>query len=283
MYHYVYKLEHIETGEFYIGSRSSQKHPTLDNYLGSMRTWNPDKTKLKKIILKEDFIDRESAISFESQEISNNIKNFLNRNYHIPYVGFHTVGTVTVKDKNGDIFQVSLDDQRYLSGELVGITKGIAIVKDKNGNTFHVSTEDPRYLSGDLVGSTKGMLPVRDKNNNILHVSLNDQRYLSGELSHISKGLVSVKDENGNTSQVPTDDHRYLNGELKPIWFGRKHTQESKNRMSESSKGKGLKEENSQFGTCWITLNGVNKKIKKEEINNYLEIGWVKGRVIKNI
>jgi hypothetical protein len=43
---------------------------------------------------------------------------------------------------------VPKNDSRYLSGELVGATKGLATVKDKNGNTFKVSITDPRYLSG---------------------------------------------------------------------------------------------------------------------------------------
>jgi hypothetical protein len=45
--------------------------------------------------------------------------------------------------------------------------------------------------------------------------------------------------------------------------------------------GQGIGEENSQFGTCWITKNGKNKKIKKDDFNSYKFIGWVKGRKIK--
>jgi hypothetical protein len=251
MYHYVYKLEHAETGEFYIGSRSSKKHPTIDSYLGSMKVWKPNKTKLKKTILKDDFLDRNSAILFESEEISKNIKNNLNRNYHIPQIGFHTQGTITIKDNNDNIFQVSMDDPRYLSGELVGSTKGMIPVKDKNGNTLQVSINDPRYLSGELVSVSKNMIPVRDKNGNTLQVSINDPRYLSGE--------------------------------LKVIWFGRKHTKEAKNKMSISSKGQGIGESNSQYGTCWITLNGENKKIKKDDLNDYLKNGWFKGRILKKL
>jgi hypothetical protein len=48
--------------------------------------------------------------------------------------------------------------------------------------------------------------------------------------------------------------------------------------MSETSKGMGVGKENSQYGTCWITKNGTNKKIKKEEIDKWYKIGWVKGR-----
>jgi hypothetical protein len=61
-------------------------------------------------------------------------------------------------------------------------------------------------------------------------------------------------------------------------FFGKKHSDETKIKMSESSKGTGVGKTNSQYGTCWITKEKTNKKIKKEELNSYLEKGWVKGR-----
>jgi len=60
-------------------------------------------------------------------------------------------------------------------------------------------------------------------------------------------------------------------------WTGRKHTIETKKLMSESHIGKHIGSKNSQYGTCWITKDGKNKKIKKEEINKYLNKGWFKG------
>jgi hypothetical protein len=70
-------------------------------------------------------------------------------------------------------------------------------------------------------------------------------------------------------------------GKIKYNTFtGRKHTQETKDLMgkirSEQSKGEG----NSQYGTCWIIKDGVNKKIKKENLDDYLNNGWSKGRKI---
>lgn len=59
---------------------------------------------------------------------------------------------------------------------------------------------------------------------------------------------------------------------------GKNHSDQTKQKMSESSKGKGIGEANSQYGTCWITKGGINKKIKKEELETYLNEGWVKGR-----
>lgn len=59
--------------------------------------------------------------------------------------------------------------------------------------------------------------------------------------------------------------------------LNKKLSEETKKKMSESSKGMGMGENNSQFGTCWITNGIINKKINKfENIPN----GWYKGRII---
>lgn len=51
------------------------------------------------------------------------------------------------------------------------------------------------------------------------------------------------------------------------------------NRKELSNREKGLGNQNSQFGTCWITDGNVNKKVKKEIL--IIESGWVLGRTIK--
>jgi group I intron endonuclease len=56
---------------------------------------------------------------------------------------------------------------------------------------------------------------------------------------------------------------------------GKKHVESTKRKMSDSKKGKGVGESNSQFGTCWITNGVENKKIKKTED---LPKGWEFGR-----
>lgn len=124
MYHYVYKLEHIETSEFYIGSRSCKCHPTLDNYKGSMLTWKPDKNMLKKTIIRDDFKNRDDAMEFEAETIIDNIKNPLNRNFSIPGKKFHCVGMLTVKDPEGKTFLTSIYDERILKGDLKPVRLG---------------------------------------------------------------------------------------------------------------------------------------------------------------
>ncbi len=61
---------------------------------------------------------------------------------------------------------------------------------------------------------------------------------------------------------------------------GKQHSDETKKLMSEKKKGVGVGETNSQYGTCWVTKDGVNKKIKKEDLEIYLLEGWNKGRIM---
>jgi hypothetical protein len=61
-------------------------------------------------------------------------------------------------------------------------------------------------------------------------------------------------------------------------WSGLNHSEKTKQKMSESSKNKGLGDTNSQFGTCWITNGDENKKIHK---GDEIPLGWKLGRVLK--
>ena len=64
-------------------------------------------------------------------------------------------------------------------------------------------------------------------------------------------------------------------------WLGKNHTEETKLKQHNAKINYGLGETNTQFGTCWIIKNNINKKIKKEDLKTYIEDGWVKGRKIK--
>jgi group I intron endonuclease len=59
--------------------------------------------------------------------------------------------------------------------------------------------------------------------------------------------------------------------------FGKTHSDETKKKMSEKGSGNS----NSQYSSCWITKEGVNKKIKKVELDIYIKQGWAKGRKMK--
>lgn len=62
-------------------------------------------------------------------------------------------------------------------------------------------------------------------------------------------------------------------------FLGKSHTNETKRKIGANTslhqKGSG----NSQYGTMWITNGTVNKKIKKESIDDWITLGYYKGRV----
>lgn len=61
-------------------------------------------------------------------------------------------------------------------------------------------------------------------------------------------------------------------------WNGKEHNEEAKRKIGDKNSISQKGDKNSQFGTCWITKDNENKKIKKEELINYTNDGWVKGR-----
>ena len=65
-------------------------------------------------------------------------------------------------------------------------------------------------------------------------------------------------------------------------WTDKKHSEKTKKLMSESSKGIGSGVNNSQYGTCWITNGTENKKIKKDDLNFWVNNNWKLGRTSTN-
>lgn len=59
---------------------------------------------------------------------------------------------------------------------------------------------------------------------------------------------------------------------------GKTHSEETKQKMSNSHKGKHKGNKNSQFGTMWINNGLENRKIKKDDI---IPEGFTKGRLMK--
>ena len=122
IFFYVYRLDHIETSEFYYGSRKCECEPANDNYWGSMKTWKPDKTKLIKTIIQSDFTNHVEMIELEKKLILENNKNPLNRNYAIPSAKFYlTKPEDCIGDKNGFFSKHHTDEhKKRVSDKLKG-------------------------------------------------------------------------------------------------------------------------------------------------------------------
>lgn len=253
-YHYFYKITNNINGHFYYGVHNTNNLD--DGYMGSGTRLHYAYKKygvenFTKEILK--FFDTsKEAFEYEAEIVNENLSR-KEECYNILPGGlnFDNSGLVTVKDNEGNALKVSVNDPRYLSGELVGINTGFVAVKDNNGNTLRVPSDDSRYLSGELVG--------------------------------IAKGKALYKDKNGKCFLLCKDDIMIVDKELIPFWKGRFHKSSTINKMKESYRKTNHQkgEKNSQYGTCWITKEKENKKIKKEDLEKYLADGWVKGRYIK--
>lgn len=76
----------------------------------------------------------------------------------------------------------------------------------------------------------------------------------------------------------------WINGKVKHVdWTGKHHTDESRMKIGVANSIQQRGEKNSQFGTVWISNLTLKKsqKIKIEELDSFLEQGWIKGRKMK--
>tara|TARA_R110000868_G_scaffold267457_1_gene526752 strand:+ start:467 stop:1105 length:639 start_codon:yes stop_codon:yes gene_type:complete len=108
------------------------------------------------------------------------------------------------------------------------------------------------------------------------------KRFLESAKKNLIKGHQKVKELHLNEEWVKWVSTRIKQGFQKSnfdhaTFRNRFHTDETKRKMSQVQKGKGVGESNSQFGTKWITNGNENKKIKKQDI---IPDGWKQGRVI---
>ena len=97
------------------------------------------------------------------------------------------------------------------------------------------------------------------------------QKY-NNDLEFRQKAITHIK--NISILGVKVTKEKYPNG----TFYGKNHSDETKKKMSESTKGKHDGVLNSQYGTMWINNGIENKKIKKDEP---IPEGWNKGRKIK--
>jgi len=68
-----------------------------------------------------------------------------------------------------------------------------------------------------------------------------------------------------------------------PDWTGKFHSEESKVKIGLANSLHQRGEKNSQFGTIWITndVEKCSKRINKNEIDDYVKLGWRRGRKMK--
>lgn len=60
-------------------------------------------------------------------------------------------------------------------------------------------------------------------------------------------------------------------------FFKKQHSEETKKKIGEKNSISLLGERNPWFGTCWINKNLKYTRVKKEELQTWLDTGWTKG------
>lgn len=242
-YHYLYKTTNLINNKYYYGMHSTNN--LNDNYIGSG-------SYLRNAIHKygKDNFKREIIKMFDTREelVKGEIE------------------LITIELLNQDL---CMNLKPGGSGGFNNLEHQL-----KCTNAANLKNLNNKYY--------KDKVTVKDKHGNTFCVCINDPRYLSGELIHVAKNTITAKDKNNNILIINIYDSRYLNGELVGATKGKKHKKETKGKISNSMKEKQKGDKNSQFGTCWITKKGENKKIKKEELQSFINQGWNKGRKLKS-
>lgn len=109
--------------------------------------------------------------------------------------------------------------------------------------------------------------------------------YINNTISTDQRKINRSKQTISDSTKKKISDTNKLKGikppiQLNPV-YGHLNSEKTilkrKETFSKSNHQKGSK--NSQFGTCWITNGTENKKIKKDDLDNWIALGYHKGRL----
>lgn len=186
---YLYVKTHNKTGLKYLGKTSS-KDPY--KYSGSGKYWKRHLEKhgydyttdvileteskeelirvgiyysnLWNVVVSKDWANLKVECGDGGWDyINNNKDKFINvekKQQNFRKIGKKNKGTVAVIDKTGNKFRISLNDPRYLSGELIGHTAGKMAAYDANGQFYYVDKNDPRIKTGELRSNNAGKIYI---------------------------------------------------------------------------------------------------------------------------
>jgi topoisomerase IA-like protein len=122
---------------------------------------------------------------------------------------FHTKDKIVVKDQHDNMHQVSLDDTRYISGELVPIHKDIAYGWNSLGEKIKTTTGDIRFKTGELKGNNRDKFWITNGKENAM-INKNDSipdGYYKGRIQKISTNIDMIYINDGNKNiKIPKSE-----------------------------------------------------------------------------
>ena len=141
------------------------------------------------------------------------------------------------------------------------------IVENRKNNPLDGYTENHHILPDSMGGSIdkSNMIRLSAREHFICHFLLTKMT--------VPYSIDWVKMQKAFTMMDATseDQKRYFNSKL--------YESQRKN-FSKAQSINQTGKKNSQYGKCWITKEEVNKKINKEELDVFIEKGWIKGRYV---
>lgn len=271
MHYIVYQITNLINGKIYVGCHVTKN--INDSYMGSgiaivKAIKKYGKENFKKEILAE-CNNQEMMLDLERKIVNNEfVKN--QNTYNMVRGGNYDTRTDRTKPEiskklKGRIF--SEETRKKMSGKVV--------VKDKNGNIFKVSVNDPRYLNGELQCYAKGRKLSPEQ---CLNISIRNRGKKRSDEHKLKMSINSTGEKNsfyGKTHTIETKQKIGLKNKhprLAPF------TDEHRKNLSITSS----KERNSGFGKVWITSNDllIIKRVLPTDLNMYLASGWILGRKI---
>ena len=154
-FNFFYKTENKITGQYYYGAHRTDNLD--DGYMGSgirilraIKKYGKENFEHFPLKFFETFDD---ALNYEAEVVTEELVNDINC-YNLKVGGkggfaYSNKGKILVKDENGKHKLMSLTDEQ-LYKEYVPAATEMVVVKDKNNNMFRVSINDERYLTKKL-------------------------------------------------------------------------------------------------------------------------------------
>lgn len=313
MKYYLYKITNLINNKIYIGVHKTKDLD--DGYMGSGKRLqiaiqkygieNFEKEVLKFFenetdmfaaeanVVTEEFIQRDDTYNLKTGGFGGwdyvNSLDFERGGWkHINDLGINK-NTVMVKDDDENIFRVSRDDERFISGRLKPFNIDTVLARAKDSSSLIVVPKEEFDKSEDLVGYTYGKTLVRRKGTDekYFYVDKDDPR-IGNEFETRTKGFVNViNPDTGEVMNISCQDPKYLAGEYVHMNKGKTLTEEHKQKISDSfkqRKSQGLKAKERSVqrtpGYKWMhnEITKENKCVHPDKIDEHIKFGWLIGR-----